>query len=90
MILQKVGMSDKEVKKTINRQVLIVFFLPLIGALVNILAACNIIAKILEVFVMYDLALAFAVIALTSIAFSIIYVIVFKSTARTYYKLVKW
>ncbi len=90
VILQKVGMSDDEVKKTINRQVLIVFFLPLIGSLINILAASNMITKILEVFVMYDFGVTLAVIAITSIVFSIIYILVFKSTAKTYYKLVKW
>ena len=52
VILQKVGMSDEEVRQTINRQVLIVFFLPVVIAFCHVLAACNIMVQILKAFVM--------------------------------------
>ena len=49
-ILQKVGMEDDEVKLTINKQIVIVFFLPLVGALIHLLAASNMIVRLLELF----------------------------------------
>ena len=89
VILQKIGMSGEEVRSTINRQVLIVFFLPMIVALMHILAATNIITRILEVFVMTNNGLTLVCILATSVVFCLVYVVVFRLTARTYYGLVK-
>lgn len=89
-ILQKVGMDDREVKKTINRQILIVFFLPLVTALVHIAAATNMITRMLQVFQLYNTGLTFFCILITCLVFSLVYVLVYRFTARTYYKLVKW
>ena len=89
VILQKVGMSDEEVRATINRQVLIVFFLPMLVALLHILAATNIITQILRAFVMTNNGLTLLCIGATSIVFCLVYIIVFRLTARTYYGLVK-
>ena len=46
-ILMKVGMSRKEVKQSINSQVLTVFFLPLIAAGVHLAFAFPLISQIL-------------------------------------------
>ncbi len=88
-IMRKVGMSNQEVRNTINRQVLIVFFLPLAGALMHILAATNMITQILNAFVMTNNALTLACIAVTSAVYILIYLLVFRITARTYYKIVR-
>ncbi|MEA4912495.1 MAG: FtsX-like permease family protein [Oscillospiraceae bacterium] len=90
VILQKVGLSDAEVRSTINRQVLVVFFLPLAGALINVLAASNLINLILNLFVMNNLSVTLLCIAGTCVLFSLVYVLVFRATAKVYYKLVKW
>lgn len=88
-ILQQVGMSDQEVRRTINRQVLIVFFAPLAAAICHILAACNLMVKMLESFVMTDTLLTLRCILFTTLAFAAVYIIAFRFTARTYYRLVR-
>ncbi len=88
-ILQKVGMQDEEVKDTINKQILWVFFLPLIGALMHILAASNMISKMLEVFSLYDKTLTLGCIIVTSAVFALVYLAVYRQTANVYYKMVR-
>ena len=88
-IMRKVGMSDEEVKATINRQVLIVFFLPLAVALLHIFAAANILTYLVGAFVMLDRMLTLICIAVTVAVYSVIYVFAFRATAKTYYKIVK-
>ncbi len=89
-IMQKVGMSGYEVKRTINKQVLTVFFLPLILALMHVFAAGNMIKLMNNAFVMTNDAITYICIVVTSVVFSLIYVIAFRMTARVYYRLVKW
>lgn len=87
-IMQKVGMSKSEVKKTIRKQVLMVFFVPLVMAGIHILAAFQMITRLLQVFMMYNVTL-FALCTLgTFVVFAVIYAIVYAVTAREYYKIV--
>ncbi|HNX13294.1 MAG TPA: ABC transporter permease [Oscillospiraceae bacterium] len=88
-IMRKVGMSDEEVRATINRQVLIIFFLPLAAALAHIFAATNIITQIISAFVMLNTALTLTCIAVSVVVYSLVYIFAFRATARTYYKIVK-
>lgn len=90
MILQKVGLSDGEVKRTINRQILIVFFLPLITALAHILAASNMLVQMLRAFALDNPAITWISVGITSVVFAMVYVLVYKITAKVYYRLVKW
>ncbi|NLN07026.1 MAG: ABC transporter permease [Firmicutes bacterium] len=89
-ILQKVGMDDLAVKHTINRQIMIVFFLPLLGALLHILFAGKMIVKMLEAFSFYNVPLTVLCITLSVLVFAAIYVFVYRVTAKVYYNLVKW
>lgn len=87
-ILQKVGMSKSEVKKTISSQVLTVFFLPLITAGIHITAAFGVITKLLALFSLTDTGL-FALCTISAfLIFSIFYAIVYSLTAKVYYKIV--
>lgn len=87
-IMQKVGMSKSEVKAAIRRQVLLVFFVPLIMAGVHVAFAFNMITKLLLVFSMTNVGL-FALCTLgTFLAFTVIYALVYMVTAREYYKIV--
>ncbi|MGB8453779.1 MAG: ABC transporter permease [Anaerocolumna sp.] len=90
MILQKVGMDDLEVKKTINKQILIVFFLPLAGALLHVSVARNMIIKLLQAFHLYNDTLTAWCITVTCFVFIFAYILVYSITAKTYYKIVKW
>lgn len=87
-IMQKVGMSKSEVRRSIRRQVLLVFFVPLIMAGIHILAAFKMITKLLLVFSMTNVPL-FALCTLgTFLVFAVIYALVYMVTAREYYKIV--
>lgn len=88
-ILQKVGMSHDEVKSTINRQILIVFFLPLLAALLHIAAATNLMAVGLKIFNMTNFGMVIACVAVTSAVFVVLYLLVYRFTASTYYRIVK-
>lgn len=87
-IMQKVGMSKSEVRRSIRRQVLLIFFVPLIMAGIHILAAFKMITKLLLVFSMTNVPL-FALCTLgTFLVFAVIYALVYMVTAREYYKIV--
>lgn len=88
-ILQKVGMSKPEVRRTIHSQVLMVFFLPLLLAAVHLFVALRPMFGVMSgAFGMTNFSLFALVTALTLAAFAVIYVIVYLLTARTYYKIV--
>ncbi len=88
-IMRKVGMSDAEVRGTINGQVLIVFFLPLLVALMHIFAAAPMLTQILSAFQMTNNGMTLLCIAVTSAVYAFIYTLVFRFTARTYYRIVR-
>ncbi len=87
-ILQKVGMTKREIKRSINSQVLTVFFLPLISAGVHMAFAFPIISRLLMLFGLTDTAF-FAVVALLCFGvFSAVYILVYIITSRSYYTIV--
>lgn len=88
-ILQKVGMSHNEVKQTIRSQILTVFFLPLLMAIVHISVAFPIITKMLRTLSMSNVSFFLLCTVLSVLVFSLIYALVYFVTARTYYKIVK-
>ena len=87
-IMQKVGMSLGEVKKTINSQVLTVFFIPLLGAGVHMAFAFPIIALMLRVFMISDTLLLAIITVGAFIAFALFYVVSYVITSRAYYRVV--
>lgn len=88
-ILQKVGMDDQQVKKTINSQVLWVFFLPLAATTLHMLFASKIMAQMLKTFMLYDWGLVLTCIAGSLVAFTLLYFVIYRVTARTYYRIVR-
>jgi len=88
-IMQKVGMSQHEIKKTIKSQIVMIFSLPLITAVIHIAFAFNIITKILAVLNLTDVPLFIICTIATIAVFSMIYGIVYALTAKTYYKIVQ-
>ena len=87
-IMQKVGMSKIEIKKTIRSQILMVFFLPLITTMMHVAFAFPMITKLLVVLNLTNVSLFMICTIITSFVFAIIYGIVFSLTARAYYKIV--
>ena len=88
-IMQKVGMSKKEVKNTINKQILMVFFLPLAVAVIHIAVAFNVVSKLLSLFGLFSTSTLILAIAGTVVIFAVLYAVVYRLTAKTYYKIVQ-
>lgn len=87
-IMQKVGMSKGEIKKSIKSQVLIVFFLPLITAIIHIAVALKAIIKMLSVLNLTNVTLFIFCVVGTILAFALFYATIYALTSRTYYKIV--
>ena len=88
-IMQQVGMSDREVRATIQKQVLMVFFLPILVALIHIAFAFPALVKILTLFEMYNVTLFVFCVIVSALIFLLFYTLVYFITARTYYRIVK-
>lgn len=89
-IMQKVGMSDKEVKGTIQKQILLVFFLPLAGAFCHTAAGTNMVIKLLGALNLFAPRLIVLSALCVSGIFALLYILCYRWTARTYYKIVRW
>lgn len=87
-IMQKVGMSKAEIKKSINRQILMVFFLPLVFAVIHIAFAFPMITKLLAVLGLINVPLFRMCTVVTILVFAVIYAVVYFLTARVYLKIV--
>ncbi|MDO4344101.1 MAG: FtsX-like permease family protein [Eubacteriales bacterium] len=88
VILKKVGMDKKEVKRSIRSQILILFFLPLGTALLHCLAAFRLMTKILQAFYMNNILLFAGVTAAVAAIFTLVYILVYSITAKSYYHIV--
>lgn len=88
VIMQKVGMTNAEVKKTIRSQVLTVFFLPLIAAGIHMAAAFPMITLLLALLNMVNVKLYLICTVVCFLVFAVLYVLTYSLTARTYYKIV--
>lgn len=87
-ILQKVGMTKSEIKKSINSQVLTVFFAPLAAAGVHMAFAFGIVSRLLMLFGLTDKKL-FAIVTLCCfVLFGILYTVVYMITSSSYCKIV--
>ena len=87
-ILQKVGMTKREIKKSINSQVLTIFFMPLIAAGLHVAFAFPLIQKILALFSLTNFWLLIGITAGCYIVFAAFYIAVYLYTSREYYNIV--
>lgn len=87
-IMEKVGMSNDEVKKSITSQVRMVFFLPIMLAACHLAAAFPLLRRLLAMFNLTDVKLIVICMIATLLVFMVIYYIVFKITSRAYYRIV--
>lgn len=88
IIMQKVGMSQKEVKKSIRKQILAVFFTPLILAAMHMAGAFNMMYRLLGLFNFNNIWIFVGSTLATMLVFAVIYAIIYMVTAREYYKIV--
>ena len=89
IILQKVGLDQKQIKQTINKQVLTVFFLPLLFAFIHLAFAYHMLSLILKVIGVIDTTMMLTVTLSICAIFFITYVLIFMITSRSYRKIVQ-
>lgn len=89
VILQKVGLDQKQIKQTINKQVLTVFFLPLAFAFLHLAFAYHMLSLILKVVGVVDSAMMLSVTLSICGIFALVYVLIFMITSRSYRKIVQ-
>jgi putative ABC transport system permease protein len=89
VIMQKVGMSDAEVKKTIHSQTMMIFFLPLITAAVHTLISSSMLDKLLALFAIDNKTVLLTCMFVVILVFAVMYGVIYKLTARIYYRIVK-
>ena len=88
LLMEKVGLSKAEIKKAIHSQVLKVFFLPLIMAVIHIAFAFKMMVQLLALLSMSNIQLFLLCTIITILIFAVIYALVYEMTAKTYYKIV--
>ena len=88
LIMQKVGLSKEEIKKVIHSQIMLVFFLPLVTAIVHAAVASGIVAKCLQMVVIVHMPTFVVSVALTCVVFTLVYGVVYKITSKEYYNIV--
>lgn len=88
-IMQKVGMDKREVKKSINSQILMVFFLPLVMAVIHLAFAFKIITSLLKIFNLTNINLFVICTTSTILVFAIFYIVVYYATSKVYYRIVQ-
>ena len=87
-IMQKVGMTKVEIRKSINSQVLTVFFLPLVMAGVHLAFAFPLIRKLLLLLGLTNVWLFATVTVISFLAFALFYVFIYRLTSRSYFRIV--
>ena len=88
-IMQKVGLSRREVRSSVRRQILMVFFLPLLMAMLHITMAFPMIRRMLLLLGMTNTKLFIGCTAGTVLIFAVVYGLIYLMTARSYYHIVE-
>lgn len=87
-IMQNVGMTRREIRRSINSQLLTVFYLPLLFAGLHLAFAFPMIRRLLMLFSLYNIGLFAAVTAISFTVFAALYAVVYRQTAGAYYAIV--
>ncbi len=87
-IMQKVGMTETDIRRSVNSQVLTVFFLPLIMAGIHLAFAFPMVHKLLLLFSLTNLKLLLIVTVCCYLVFAVFYMMVYRITSRGYYHIV--
>ncbi len=88
-IMQKVGMSKQEVKHTIQSQILKIFFLPLVVAVIHVAFAFKVVTKLLAFLNLTNITLFMICLCVVVVVFTLFYTTVYLLTARQYYQIVE-
>lgn len=87
-IMQKVGMTRRDIRSSINSQLLLVFFLPLLLAGLHLAFAFPFVHKLLLLFNLWNTRLLVGTTAASFLAFAVLYTLVYRITSNAYYHIV--
>ena len=87
-IMQKVGMTKEDIRKSINSQMLTVFCLPLAAAVLHLSFAFPMVQKLLALFNLRNVPLMILIMAVSVLVFGVFYGIIYKVTSNAYYAIV--
>lgn len=87
--MKKVGLEQSEIRKAIKSQILLVFFLPVIVTATHVLAFSLLMKKAMILVMLNEINLFPIAIVSSFLIFFIIYVIIYRVTAKVYYSIVK-
>jgi len=90
IILQKVGMSADEVRATVRKQIMLVFFLPLAVAVCHVAGSLHMMILMLQLFGLFDVPYVALNTFGSALGITALYWLFYHSTAKTYYKMVKF
>ena len=88
-IMQKVGMTAADIRRSVNSQLLTVFFLPLAGAALHMAFAFPMIRRMLLLFELHNTGLFIATALVSFAVLAVVYTLVYKATSNGYYRIVK-
>lgn len=88
-ILQEIGLTKQEVKKAINSQVLVVFFMPIVVSVIHFAAAYCMISKLIKLFGISNGSIIATVSIITIVIITIIYFLIYRKTSKIYYRIVE-
>ena len=87
-IMQKVGMTKRDIRRSINSQILMVFFLPLAASILHLSFAFPMVQKLLALFNLRNVALMILIMVISVLVFGVFYGIIYKVTSNAYYSIV--
>lgn len=87
-IMRKVGLTKKEIKKSVNSQIVVVFILPILVAVIHTAASFPMVNRILILFGGVKASLFLVILAICIVVFTVVYTVAYLFTRRTYLKLV--
>ena len=87
-IMQKVGMTKKDIRRSINSQMMTVFFLPLAAAVLHLSFAFPMVQKLLALFNLRNVSLMILIMGISVLVFGIFYGIIYRVTSNAYYSIV--
>ena len=87
-IMQKVGLTKNEIKKSVNSQLLTVFSLPLVLAALHLCFAFPMLRRLLMLFNLVDVSLFVVTTGVSFLVFGVFYAVVYKITSNVYYRIV--
>ena len=88
-IMQKIGMSDGEIRRTIKKQIRMVFLLPLAGAFLHTAVGMRMVGMLMGAIRFYEKGLLFGCAASVSLVFALVYIFCYRRTSQAYYRIVR-